>query len=349
MEVTILGAGAMGSALTFPLSDNGHIVNLWGTEFDNEIIDAISEGKPHPRLGTKMPSNVKVFYHNQLDKAMANSKIIVVGVISDGVGAITGRIASYMKEASIILTVSKGFNKTETGILTLPEVIRENLPKNLKGKIPIVAVGGPSLADELAQKLPTAVVYASKNLEAARVCQKAFRTSYYSVEITDDIVGVELCAALKNVYAIAVGWCDGLAKQKGVKTMTNAKSLLFTQAIEEMTAIVQAAGGKADTVTGLVGVGDLEVTCRGGRNGLFGEYLGAGLNSKEALEEMRRTGKGAVEGYPTTDRAHDLVKQLEKIDAKGLNKRIPLLLETYNVLYQNKQVTRAFDDFFKQA
>lgn len=335
----------MGSALTIPLSDNGHETNLWGTEYDKGILDVISKGKPHPRIDTNIPKSVKLFQDVQLKQALKDREVVVLGVSSGAIRMITKRCIPYMKHDMIFVTVAKGLSKSSQGILTVPEVIESEMPRGLRSRV--VAIGGPSIARDLANKIPTAVVYASKDIAAAEACREVFSTPYYRIKVSDDIVGMELCAALKNVYAISVGWCNGIIKRKKLKAMDNTKALLFTQAIKEIEIIVRAMGGKTETVMDLSGVGDLEVTCRGGRNVMFGELLGTSLKSKGALEEMRRSGRGAVEGYQTTENAYELVKQLEESGKIRIGD-VPLLREIYSVLYDDKDVENGIEDLLVQ-
>ncbi|HDN01345.1 MAG TPA: glycerol-3-phosphate dehydrogenase, partial [Candidatus Bathyarchaeota archaeon] len=350
MKVTILGAGAMGSALTIPLSDNGHTVNLWGTEYDAGILRVIRKRDAHPRIGVKIPDRVHFFDADQLRPALNGSDIVVIAVSSNAVRAITRRIAPYLKRNIILMIVSKGLEECSQGIIILTDVIRNELIKNLKDEITIVAVGGPSIASELAKKLPTAAVYASTELEAAKISRDTFVTPYYRIKISSDVIGLELSAALKNVYAIAIGWCDGLAKELGEKTLDNVKALLFTQALREMALIVKIMGGNVETVYDLAGVGDFEVTSmsKERRNRTFGELLGCGLSPERALSELEKTGRGVVEGYLTCDKAYKLAKELENRGEINLSEQLPLLKEMYLVLFNSKRVKDAISDFLRK-
>ncbi|MBS7643176.1 NAD(P)-binding domain-containing protein [Candidatus Bathyarchaeota archaeon] len=349
VKIAILGAGVMGSALTVPLAANNHEINLWGTELDTEIIEEIRKIGLHPRLNLKIPKNVETFSVEQLDLALKDRQIIVLGISSEAVKIITKRLAPYLKKDVIIVTVAKGLEMDPTGkILTMPEVIENELPTEYRGKIPIVAIGGPSIAKEVAQEIPTAVVFASTEIKAAELCREIFSTPKYRVEVTADVKGVELCAALKNTYAIAVGICEGLRKRNNLETMNNTKALVFTYAVKEMNKIIQTLGGKTETVMGLAGIGDLDVTCKGGRNAFFGEILGSGVTATQALDEMKRR-KQTVEGYPTTQKAYELGRALQREGKLNIENDLPLLKELYAVLYEDKPADKAMENFLSRV
>lgn len=199
----------------------------------------------------------------------------------------------------------------------------------------IVYVSGPSIARELAHRLATAVVYSSTNVSLAERAKREFETEYYRVAVSDDVIGAELSASLKNVYAIAIGWFDGLAKRAGGLEMNNAKSAFFAQAVREMAYIVDVMGGRRETVYGLSGVGDLMVTASGGRNGMLGMLIGGGLPVAKALEEMKRRGAGVVEGYIAA-------KTLYRLLAGNIDTRkTPLFINIYKVLYEDLDVREA--------
>jgi glycerol-3-phosphate dehydrogenase (NAD(P)+) len=348
VKIAILGAGVMGSALTVPLAMNNHEINLWGTELDTDIIEEIRKTGIHPRLNLRIPKNVETFSVDQLDLALKDRQIIVLGISSEAVKIIAKRLTPFLRKDVIIVTVAKGLEMEPTGeILTMPEVIENEIPKEFCGKIPIVAIGGPSIAKEVAQEIPSAVIFASKNIKAAELCRKIFSTPKYRVEVTTDVKGVELCAALKNVYAIAVGICDGLKKRNNLETMNNTKALVFTYAVKEMNKIIQTLGGKTETVMDLAGIGDLDVTCKGGRNAFFGETLGSGMTSTQALDEMKKR-KQTVEGYPTARKAYELGRILQKESKLNIENDLPLLKELYAVLYEDKPADKAMEDFLKQ-
>ena len=341
-NVAILGAGAMASAISVPLSRNGHVVNIWGTEFDKTVIDTLKAGQPHPTLTQENPrgfsaprklsnqfswevpikgnpepsearrgaansSSLAFFYENELESALKDSEIVVFAVISSGLRSIAQKAKPFLTN-QIIINVAKVFENGKTML----EVLDEELPNLQK-----ITIAGPSIAAEVAQEQGTHVVFASKNKIAAKRCKKIFQTKNYRVEISNDAIGAEICSALKNVYAIAIN----------VGKNNNHKSALFTQSLAEMAKFAKAFGGRAKTIYGLAGLGDLYVTSQGGRNGMLGQLIASGKKSSEALAEQKEKNI-TVEGYAATKAAFEL--------AKSKNLKLPLLEATYGMLYEDK-------------
>ncbi|AGK61416.1 glycerol 3-phosphate dehydrogenase (NAD(P)+) [Archaeoglobus sulfaticallidus PM70-1] len=335
MNVTILGAGAMGSALTVPLTDSGNNVRLWGTEYDVEILKKVERGEKHPRIDVRL-EGVKIFYPEDIEKAVRDADIILLAVSTDGVLPIFRKIADHI-ENEILVTIAKGLIEIDGKILTVPEAIWT--VKDIKNRT--VAITGPSIAREVAKRMPTKVVFSSVG-DAAEKVKDAFETEYYSIEVSRDIWGTEITSALKNVYSIAIAWVRGHEKLYGVE-MSNAKGVITTRAINEIAKLLELTGGNRDTVFGLSGFGDLIATFRGGRNGMLGEMLGRGLNVREAFDELQRRGVGVVEGYQTAEKAYRLMKDLEKKGKTDIEE-FPLLKSIYDVLYRDKKVAEVLYD-----
>ncbi len=326
MRVVILGAGAMGSALAVPLFDNGVDVRIWGTEYDVEILKALERGEKHPRIKVEIP-DVKIYYPDQLKSAIDGAEIVVLAVSTEGVLPIFNRVKDLIKDQYVI-TISKGLIEVNNNILTVPEAIWTIKDVRLK----TVAITGPSIAREVANRLPTRVVFSSLSYDSAKDVSEVFSTNYYRIDIIDDIKGAEIASALKNVYSIAIAWINGLEKRKNFE-MNNLRGVIASKAINEIARIVELLGGKKETVYGLSGFGDLIATFKGGRNGMLGELLGSGLNVNQALEELKRRGVGVVEGYKTAKRVYKLLK-INSIDINDF----PLLKAIYEILYEEKMV-----------
>jgi len=326
MRVVILGAGAMGSALAVPLFDNGVDVRIWGTEYDVEILKALERGEKHPRIKVEIP-DVKIYYPDQLKSAIDGAEIVVLAVSTEGVLPIFNRVKDLIKDQYVI-TISKGLIEVNNDILTVPEAIWTIKDVRLK----TVAITGPSIAREVANRLPTRVVFSSLSYDSAKDVSEVFSTNYYRIDIIDDIKGAEIASALKNVYSIAIAWINGLKKRKNFE-MNNLRGVIASKAINEIARIVELLGGKKETVYGLSGFGDLIATFKGGRNGMLGELLGSGLNVNQALEELKRRGVGVVEGYKTAKRVYRLLK-INSIDINDF----PLLKAIYEILYEEKMV-----------
>ncbi len=332
MKVAVLGAGAMGSALTIPLTDNGNEVRLWGTEYDVEILRTIKSGKEHPRIGVKL-ENVEIC---DFEAAVRDADVVLIGVSTDGVIPVFRKLKeteSFDAENTIIVTVAKGLLEFDDEILTVPEAIWREDERVVENT---VAITGPSIAREVAKKMPTRVVFSSEGGKAAKQVKEVFETDYYGIEVSSDVRGTEITSALKNVYSIAIAWIRGHESAYGVE-MSNAKGVIATMAINEIASIIELAGGDRMTAFGLSGFGDLIATFRGGRNGMLGELLGKGLSIEDALEELRRRGVGVIEGYGTARKAFKLIKLLEK-DGKCNSDDFSLLKSIHQVLYGDKKV-----------
>jgi len=328
--VTILGAGAMGTALATPLTANGRPPRLWGTELDRELLAELRAGREHPRIGSGVDPNVLLFEPEELGEAMTSAGIVVLAISSDGVLDILRRAIPHLRPHHTLVMVTKGFGRDASGRVALfPPLLRAALPDHLRNEIPIVAVGGPCKANEVAGGFPTATVYGSLDEAALATCRSTFQTPRYRIALTADITGLEVAAALKNVYAIALGACDGLQERDGLPRH-DLKSAVFTRAVAEMRTVALALGGRAETVTGYAGVGDLQVTGLSGRNRVFGERLGRGEGAAGALDEMKAAGQ-TVEGYPAAFLAVALIDELAD-DGDLDPEEMPLLGAIENML-----------------
>ena len=329
--VTVLGAGAMGAALTIPFTDSGNEVRLWFTEYDEAIWKLVHKGKEHPRIKVRLPDSLKLYRPDELEDAVRGADYVVIAVSSAGVRPVSARIKGLVGGETTCIVVAKGLEEVEGRVLRMTEIVERYA--EIKR---VVYVSGPSLAAELAKKQPTFVVFSSADINLARSARKALETEYYRIFPSDDVVGAELSAALKNVYAIAYGIATGSSEKAGVPR-ENLKAAVISKSLEEMGNIIVRCGGKKDTVYGLSGIGDLYVTATGGRNSMFGRLLGSGLSLEEVVEEMKRRGVGVVEGYRNA-----------KVIAKFLaEKRIgreeaPLLFSVYDVLYTGASVEKVF-------
>ncbi|MGC8780965.1 MAG: NAD(P)H-dependent glycerol-3-phosphate dehydrogenase [Anaerolineae bacterium] len=291
-NITILGAGLMGTAVAWPLSDNGHQVRLVGTHLDAEIIRSCLEHGIHPKLHRPLPPRVQPYFLEQLPAALAGADVIVSGVNSLGVHWIGRTLGPLLWPDATIIAVTKGLEAQEDGtVRILPDVLAAELPAELRDRVTISAIGGPCIAGELAGRRQTCVVFTGRDEGALRRLRAIFATDYYHIWLSTDIVGVEVCAALKNAYTLAVGLAGGILERSGGADeagagMHNLAAALFGVSAREMTRIVTLMGGGADKVIGLPGVGDQYVTCVGGRTIRLGRLLGQGLTYAQALAEM---------------------------------------------------------------
>ena len=323
-KVLIVGAGIMGSAVAVHLGNKGQKVNLWGTQWDREILDEMKKSGIHNGLDVLIPNSVDLYYENQLEEAFRDVKLIIIAVISKGMDFISKKINPYLNKDHIILTVTKGID--EATLTTMTKVVEQSLPLDLKDQISIVKLGGPIIAVEFAKGKYTEAIFASKNIEAAKYVSDIFRTSKFKTNISNDIDGVELCAAFKNSYAIAMGIIEGLEGDSN-----NSKAAILARGAIEMA---------------IAGIGDYYVTSRGGRNGKFGSLLGQGKSIKEALEIMKNA---TIEGIAMTLNGYSLLEELENQGRLNFKEDVPLFLEIYNILYKGKPIRVAIESYWNRA
>lgn len=308
-KVSVLGTGSWGSALALGLAKKGYEVSMWTrSEEQAKKINRTKENTDY-LPGVLFPNNIIVT--TNIEDSIKNSKIIVLAVPSQAIRGICIKIKPFVKEDQILVDVAKGLEKG-TG-LRLSEVCKEELPKN-----PYVTLSGPSHAEEVARDIPTTVVVASEDLEAAQFVQDVFMSPKLRVYTNPDIVGVELGGALKNIIAFGAGICDGLGYGD------NAKAALMTRGIREIGRLGAAMGANASTFAGLSGIGDLIVTCTSmhSRNRRAGILIGQGKSLDETLKEV----KMVVEGITATEVAYEV--------AKELNIDMPITNAIYSVLYK---------------
>jgi len=290
----------MGSALAVHWSRHHADVELLATERDRAALAAWRDHLPHPALGIPMPADVRCRPPDEWPAALAGADQIAVCVSTPGLEDVIRRAARHAAPEATWVLVTKGW---QPGSLRSPsEVARAVL-----GEGPgIVTLGGPALAAEIVAGAPTAVLSAAVDLERARRVAASLRSRLLAVAVTDDVAGVETASAYKNVIAIAVGICEGIADRVGqsavVHTFANARAAVFAQGLVDMSRLAEANGGRSSTLLGLAGAGDLFVTCLGGRNGRFGRLVGAGQSPEQALRAIGST----VEGVANTAVALEL-------------------------------------------
>lgn len=347
-NITILGAGLMGTAVAWPLSDNGHTIRLVGTHLDGAIIRSCLDVGYHPKLRRPLPPRVRPYFVEQLSEALVGADAIVSGVNSLGVHWIGRTLGPLLWPGALVIAVTKGLEARPDGApRILPDVLASELPAALRDRVSLNAIGGPCIAGELAGRRPTCVVFAGRDEAALRHLRELFRTDYYHVWLSTDIVGVEVCAALKNAYTLAVGLAGGLLERAGGvddadAAMHNLAAALFGVSAREMTRIVALMGGGADKVIGLPGVGDQYVTCVGGRTIRLGRLLGRGLTYREATAEM--AGETLEGAYVV----QQLARALPIWEAQGriAADELPLLRLLIRVITEEARVDIPFDALF---
>ena len=327
--VAILGAGAMGSALATPAAAAGNQVRLWGTWLDGDLLAELRAGRPHPRTGVPLAPGVGLHDPGDLAAALDGAGLVAVAISSKGVLEVVRRAAAAgLAPGTPLLLCTKGFGRRHDGTVDLfPPLVTAALGDRPGPGCPVVAVGGPCKANEVAAGRPTAAVFAATDEAVAGRCAQALGTPAYRVERSGDLAGVEAAAATKNVYAIAVGICHGLTEAGG-EPWHDLAAATFARAVAEMRCLAAALGGREETVLGLAGLGDLEVTSLSGRNRVFGTRVGRGEPPAEALAAMAAAGQ-TVEGVPAARLALELAGHL---GLAGPGAQLPLLAAVNRVL-----------------
>ena len=305
----------MGAAFSVPCIDNKHKVTL-SEPYDFKLIKKInSNRKFHPYLKIKLNKKliVKNFSGALLDKKW---DLIVVAVSSIGIDLVRDCLKN-LKYNTKILVLTKGlkYDKFSNKIITMSE----QLNKGSK-KFDLSVLKGPCLAKELAKKIKSSTIIANKNIKKAKSIGSLISTKYYKIEYSNDVKGVEICSAIKNIYSMLIGSGEG----------SNTSSSIFAKSINEMMYLTKYFKGNEDTVYGLAGVGDLYVSAVGGRNSKMGEYLGKGYTFKRAKKKFMPN--DTVEGA-------ELAKEIGKhILKKVNNKKIPLMVTLLRVILNNKKL-----------
>lgn len=322
-NILILGAGSMGTAFSFPCSDNNHVVSIIGTHLENDFIDQINFKKKHPALNCEVPKSIKFSKFEKLGEEI-NKKIdlIVVAVISKGIEWASMELGKVLKSNIPILVLTKGLAVNNNKYEMLAHKMERLLKKKGISETNISVAGGPCLAKGLANKVHTSVVFANTDIKIAKQISQLVSTDYYHVFTSVDVVGVETCAAIKNIFSMAIGASQGLChsnapKEIKKKNYLNTAAALIHESIYEMTIFTEKLKGKKETVMGLAGIGDLYVSADGGRNSKMGEYLGQGMTFKEAKKTKML--KDTIEGA-------DLALEIgAKVKSDFDNKTLPLM------------------------
>ena len=310
-DVSVLGAGSWGTALAILLNDNGHNVTLWSVI--EEEVNMLLEKREHISKLPGVKIDEKISITNNVEDATKNKDMIVLAVPSVYTRGTAKMIAPFIKDGQIIVNVAKGIE--EATLFTLSEVIEDEI-KNAT----VAVLSGPSHAEEVGRKLPTTCVIGAKKKKDAEYIQGLFMSDVFRVYTSPDIVGIEVGAALKNVIALAAGTADGLGYGD------NTKAALITRGIAEITRLGIAMGGKAETFSGLSGIGDLIVTCASmhSRNRRAGILIGKGYSMQEAMDEV----KMVVEGVYSAKAAKAL--------AEKYNVAMPIVTEVNKVLFEGE-------------
>lgn len=317
MKIAILGSGGWGLALACTCARLGHDVTVW-SKFKDEIDTILRTGELRAKLpGVIIPNTVKL----TTDISCAGDKdIVLVGIPVKFVREVCNQAKPYVSKNSIMVSSSKGLE--DGSLKRMSEVIKEVFPDNT-----VAVLTGPSHAEELGRGIPTAVVAASEDTEAAKLIQKTFSDNVLRLYVNSDVIGCEIGGAIKNVIALCCGVIEGLGLGD------NTRAALMTRGLSEITRLGTAMGGRADTFSGLAGVGDLIVTCTSmhSRNFRAGILIGQGVSPQEAVLRV-----GTVEGYACASAALKLAKKYDV--------NMPITEEINRILFEGKSPKSAIGD-----
>lgn len=348
-RTVILGAGVMGAAMTLPAAQRGERVDLVGTPLDDEIIRSVAGNGLHPRLGVTLPPSVSAHDWTAFGETVRQTPdLLVLGVSSAGVGWAIDRIVESVRESVPILMITKGLAATAGGIEVLPDVVAREVKRRTGLDMPVMAVGGPCIAGELAVRRDTSIVVAGADRALVSRVIGMLDAPYYHASASSDVAGVEVCAAFKNFFTLAVGAPAGRLEKEGRASngglMHNLAASLFAQALREMTVIAEHLGGTSTTVMGLAGAGDLYVTCQAGRNGRMGRLLGLGIPYSHAKRDHMSA--DTVEGAQL---ALDLGPTLLSMIAAGRldGARLPLTIAIVRAICEDAPLELRYDLFHR--
>ena len=314
-KILIIGGGAMGSAFTFPCIDNKNEVTITEPYNKTFIKNLSSKKKYHSSLKINLPNKLK-YKKYSTDLLKNKYDLVVVALSLSGINFISEEFKkSKIKSPILILTKGLKYEKKKQKIFTISEDIKKT-NKNIN----VSVLKGPCLAKELSNKKQTSVIVANKNIKTAKKICNMITTKYYLTETSKDVIGVEICSSIKNIYSMIIGAGDSL----------NMSSSLFKKSISEMIYITKYFKGKIETALGLAGVGDLYVSAAGGRNSKMGSYLGQGYTFKNAKRKFMPN--ETVEG-------EQLAREIAPFVIKKIQqKKIPLMTKLIKSIINNKKL-----------
>ena len=314
-KILIIGGGAMGSAFTFPCIDNKNEVTITEPYNKTFIKNLSSKKKYHSSLKINLPNKLK-YKKYSTDLLKNKYDLVVVALSLSGINFISEEFKkSNIKSPILILTKGLKYEKKKQKIFTISEDIKKT-NKNIN----VSVLKGPCLAKELSNKKQTSVIVANKNIKTAKKICNMITTKYYLTETSKDVIGVEICSSIKNIYSMIIGAGDSL----------NMSSSLFKKSINEMIYITKYFKGKIETALGLAGVGDLYVSAAGGRNSKMGSYLGKGYTFKNAKRKFMPN--ETVEG-------EQLAREIAPFVIKKIQqKKIPLMTKLIKSIINNKKL-----------
>ena len=326
MKVTVLGAGGWGTALSLLFHDNGAQVTLWA--YKEEYAEELRQTRENRVYlhGVTIPREIEIAV--DIEKSVEDAEVVVASIPSQYLREQLSKLTKLDFGDKIFVNTAKGIESST--LLTMSEVVQATLKSCPRENY--VVLSGPSHAEEVSRRMPTAVVAASHHRKSAELVQNLTMNGYFRVYLSRDVKGVELCGSLKNVIALAAGMSDGAGYGD------NTKAALMTRGMVEIARLGEALGAHHKTFSGLAGMGDLIVTCmsRYSRNRFVGEQVAAGRKLDEILDEI----KMVAEGVPTAKAAHKLALKC-KVE-------MPIMEQVVKVLFEGKDTQNAVSDLMKR-
>ncbi|NNU76960.1 glycerol-3-phosphate dehydrogenase [Clostridium estertheticum] len=326
--ITVIGAGQMASALSFPAIENGNKVRLVGTPLDRSVIDSVKNIGFHPTLKRQLPkTGIECYQIEEVNKALDGADVVICGVSSFGVDWFAENILPIIPENIPILSITKGMIDLEDGsMITYPQYFESKLPANKK--LSINAIGGPCTSYELADKDHSVVAFCGHDIEILRMLKSLFESPYYHISLSTDVIGVECAVALKNAYALGVSLAIGLAiGPDGLgHEHYNSQAGLFGQSVKEMKYLLEIVGGGDENI--ILSAGDLYVTVFGGRTRKVGTLLGQGFSIEESIKRLEGV---TLESIVIATRTARGVRALAKRGVVKLSD-FPLLIHVDNII-----------------
>jgi len=313
IKIGVVGAGSWGTSLANLLALKGYKIDLW--VFEKEVKDQIETYRENKVFLPGFSLSDNLFPSNDMARVVKGKELVLIVVPSHVMRETAHKMSGHLSNKTMVVSASKGIeNQTH---LTMTGVLQEVLPAIPENAFAVLS--GPSFAQEVSKKFPTVVTAASKDPQVARTVQHVFATDYFRVYTSDDVIGVELGSAVKNVIAIAAGIIDGLGLG------LNTRAALITRGLVEIRRLGIELGANPRTFTGLTGVGDLVLTCTGdlSRNHTLGKKIGAGMQLKDILSEMHMV----AEGVKTAKSVYNL--------SRKLGVEMPIAHEVYHILYED--------------
>ena len=334
----------MGSAFSFPCIDRKHDVSIVGTHLEDNFIDEINKNKLHPSLNVKLSDKIKILKYNDFENII-NEKIdlIVIAVSSKGINWVADQLTIKSKEKKLppILLLTKGIGIFNNNYESLSDKLNRLLINNKFEEINISAVAGPCLAKDLAKKTHTNVIFVNKNIQTINWLIDNLKTNYYYPFLSNDLIGVEVCAAIKNIFSMVLGISKGMnISNKNTSKENyylNTSAALMRQSLYEMDLFVNRLNGLRETVYGLAGLGDLYVSAAGGRNSKMGTFMGEGYTFSEA-KKMKMPNE--------TIEAVELINEIGiKVKNDFHNNELPLMIGMIDAILDNKKFIIEWDNF----